>query len=480
MASFLNNSALILSISLLSLSTFSKAEIDTQSLISLLPKGASTSIIAKNLHSGEIILEHNSQTFMLPASTQKVFTALASKLTLSKDFRFRTAFLTKATLKNGILQGDLIAQFSGDPHLSSQQLFQLVQSLKQKGIEHINGNLVLDTSVFTSHDKAAGWVWNDLSICFSAPPAAINIDHNCFYANLDANQPEGSQIQVDVPSAYPIQVSSSAYVASKSESGYCLLDAEIHDNNHYHIKGCLARQTKPFGLSLAIQDPTDYGANLIKHYLQKAGIEFNGQIHQTTKKQDGITLAEHFSKPLDELLKKMMKKSDNQIADSLFRTIAYHQYQHPASFSLASQAVQTTLKHNAKIDFENSTVVDGSGLSRHNQVNAETMLKALEFIAKNDEHLKLLETFPIAGIDGTLSGRSSTSQEPLANNLIAKTGALKGVYNLAGYLTNKRGEKIAFVQFINGYSTSSNPDKKTKKAPLNQFENKLYMALYEE
>ena len=47
-------------------------------------------------------------------------------------------------------------------------------------------------------------------------------------------------------------------------------------------------------------------------------------------------------------------------------------------------------------------------------------------------------------------------------------------------MTNKRGEKIAFVQFINGYSTSSNPDKKTKKAPLNQFENKLYMTLYEE
>lgn len=82
-------------------------------------------------------------------------------------------------------------------------------------------------------------------------------------------------------------------------------------------------------------------------------------------------------------------------------------------------------------------------------------------------------------MDGTISGRGSVAVEPLAKNLIAKTGSLKGVYNLAGFMKNARGERIAFVQFVNGYSTGE-LEGKTKRAPLSNFEHKFYMALYNE
>lgn len=465
----------------LSLHSFhANAEVNVAALLPLLPEGASVSFIAKNLHTNQIISNHQSQQFMLPASAQKVFTALAAKLALPDDFTFQTALLTTGKIENGTLNGDLIARFTGDPTLTSGQLNQLISKLKQAGVERIQGDLILDTTVFTSHDKASGWVWNDLNICFSAPPAAVNIDHNCFYVNLDANKPAGSLISVDVPQAYPVQVFSSAYVAEKPEADYCLLDAVINDNNRYHIKGCLAKQDKPFGLSFAVQDPTAYGANWLKNALSRAGIAFNGKVQQPAKVPQGVLLAEQRSAPLPVLLKKMMKKSDNQIADSLFRTIAHHQTRRPASFPLAAHTMHNLLKNKANVQFGHSVIADGSGLSRHNQINAQTMLQALEFIAKNEENLQLFDSFPIAGVDGTLSGRGSISSEPLANNLIAKTGALKGVYNLAGFMTNKRGEKIAFVQFINGYSTANDPARKTKRAPLNQFENSLYLAVYEE
>lgn len=463
--------------SMICFSTLASAQVDVKQFINELPTGTSVSVLAKNLDTQQVIAEYQSDVFMLPASTQKVFTALATKLVLPEDFKFQTSLLTNGKIENGLLKGDLIAKFTGDPDLTSGQLFQLISQLKKQGINRIDGNLIMDTSVFTSHDKAAGWVWNDLNICFSAPPAAVNIDQNCFYANLDANQPVGTPIKVDVPAAYPVQVFSSAYVADKAEAGYCELDAEVNDNNRYHIKGCLARQDKPFGLSFAVQDPTSYGANLIKMYLKRAGIQFDGDIQISNKALSGTLLAEHFSAPLTDLLKKMMKKSDNQIADALFRTIAYQQHSRPATFPLASHTVRNVLKNKAGVQFENSVVADGSGLSRHNLINAVTMLQALEAIAKNEETLHLFETFPIAGVDGTISGRGSIAVEPLAKNVIAKTGSLKGVYNLAGFMTNARGERIAFVQFINGYSTGE-LESKTKRAPLNQFENQLFMGLY--
>ena len=46
-------------------------------------------------------------------------------------------------------------------------------------------------------------------------------------------------------------------------------------------------------------------------------------------------------------------------------------------------------------------------------------------------------------MDGTISGRGSLINPPLVKNVIAKTGSLKGVYNLAGFMTNARGEKVA-------------------------------------
>ena len=454
------------------------AEVNVAPLIANLPEGASTAVIAKNIDQNKIVADYNGSTFMLPASTQKVFTAVAAKLVLGDEFKFDTALLTNGKIQNGDLDGNLIVRFTGDPDLTSGQLYDLLAELKKQGVNKINGDLVLDTSVFSSHDRGLGWIWNDLTMCFNSPPSAANIDNNCFYAELDANQAPGETVKINVPAQFPIQVFGQVYIADSNEAPYCQLDVVVHDNNRYQVKGCLARQTKPFGLSFAVQDPDAYAAAIIQRQLKRLGIEFNGKVLQPQKMQQGQLLVQHFSKPLPDLLKKMMKKSDNQIADSLFRAVAYHYYKRPASFQLGTLAVKSILQKQG-IKFGNSILADGSGLSRHNLVAPKTMLSVLEYIARNEDKLHLMETFPIAGVDGTISGRGGLINPPLVKNVIAKTGSLKGVYNLAGFMNNARGEKVAFVQFINGYSTGE-LESKTKRGPLVQFESALYNALYKD
>lgn len=454
------------------------AEVNVAPLVANLPEGASTAVIAKNIDQNKIVADYNGSTFMLPASTQKVFTAVAAKLVLGDEFKFDTALLTNGKIQNGDLDGNLIVRFTGDPNLTSGQLYDLLAELKKQGVNKINGDLVLDTSVFSSHDRGLGWIWNDLTMCFNSPPSAANIDNNCFYAELDANQAPGETVKINVPAQFPIQVFGQVYIADSNEAPYCQLDVVVHDNNRYQVKGCLARQTKPFGLSFAVQDPDAYAAAIIQRQLKRLSIEFNGKVLQPQKMQQGQLLVQHFSKPLPDLLKKMMKKSDNQIADSLFRAVAYHYYKRPASFQLGTLAVKSILQKQG-IKFGNSILADGSGLSRHNLVAPKTMLSVLEYIARNEDKLHLMETFPIAGVDGTISGRGGLINPPLVKNVIAKTGSLKGVYNLAGFMNNARGEKVAFVQFINGYSTGE-LESKTKRGPLVQFESALYNALYKD
>lgn len=463
--------------STLFISSVTFAQVDVQSLSQELPQGASLGFVAKNLSNDQIIADYNASTFMLPASTQKVFTALASKLVLGDQFQFETSVLTNGTIQHGVLNGDLIVKFTGDPDLTSGQLYNLLAQVKKQNINQINGNLILDTSVFASHDRGIGWIWNDLTMCFNSPPAAANIDSNCFSVNLDANQPIGADVKFNVPTQFPIQVFGSVKVVGSDEAPYCQLDVVVHDNNRYQIKGCIARQNKPFGLSFAVQDPDSYAAAIVQRQLNRVGIQFNGQVQMPHQPQKGTILAQHLSKPLPDLLKKMMKKSDNQIADSLFRTVAYHTYKRPASFQLGAMALKRVLSTQAGVKFGHTIVADGSGLSRHNLIDPNTMLQALEYMAKNENTLHLMDTFPIAGVDGTISGRGGLIQAPLVKNVLAKTGSLKGVYNLAGFMTNARGEKVAFVQFINGYSTGE-LENKTKRAPLVNFESKLYNAVY--
>ena len=105
---------------------------------------------------------------------------------------------------------------------------------------------MLDTSVFASHDRGLGWIWNDLTMCFNSPPAAANIDNNCFYAELDANQPVGETVKINVPAQFPIQVFGQVYIADQQEAGYCQLDVVVHDNNRYQVKGCNCSSNKTF------------------------------------------------------------------------------------------------------------------------------------------------------------------------------------------------------------------------------------------
>ena len=63
-----------------------------------------------------------------------------------------------------------------------------------------------------------GWIWNDLTMCFNSPPAAANIDNNCFYAELDANQPVGETVKINVPAQFPIQVFGQVYIVDQQGS----------------------------------------------------------------------------------------------------------------------------------------------------------------------------------------------------------------------------------------------------------------------
>ena len=446
-----------------------------------LPDGTNLALVAQKVGSNTPLIDYNAQQMALPASTQKVVTALAALLQLGPDYRFVTNFETSAKLNDKTLAGDLVIRFSGDPTLTRQQIRNMANALKQIGIQKVEGDLIVDISAFASHDKAPGWVWNDMTQCFSAPPAAAIIDRNCFSVSLYPAEKAGEMAYIKTTNFYPVNMFSEVRTLAKgsTEARYCELDVVPGELNRYTLTGCLMQRSEPLPLAFAVQNGASYSGAIVKNELTTAGIELTGHVKKRTQlTPQSQILVKTESKPLHDLLKVMLKKSDNMIADTVFRTIGRDYYGVPGTWRSGSDAVRQVLKQKAGIDIGNTVMVDGSGLSRHNLISPATMMEVLQFIAKNDQQLDFISMLPLAGHDGTLRYRGGFDEAGVNGKVSAKTGALQGVYNLAGFLTTASGQRVAFVQFISAYAVPQS-QQRSRRVPLVRFESRLYKDLYQ-
>jgi len=460
---------------------FSVQAANVDDYIRQLPDGANLALMVQKIGAQAPDIDYHGQQMALPASTQKVITALAALLQLGPDFRFTTTLESKGSVSDGVLKGDLVARFGGDPTLRRQDLRNMVAVLKKSGVQKIEGNVLIDTSVFASHDKAPGWPWNDMTQCFSAPPAAAIVDRNCFSISLYSAPKANDLAYIRIASYYPVTMFSQVRTLARgsADARYCELDVVAGDLNRFTLTGCMPQRSEPLPLAFAIQDGAGYAGAILKDELQQAGIGWSGTLlRQTQVNEPGTVIASKQSAPLHDLLKIMLKKSDNMIADTVFRTIGHARFNVPGTWRAGSDAVRQILRQQANIDLGNTIVADGSGLSRHNLIAPATMMQVLQYIAQHDTELNFISMLPLAGYDGSLQYRAGLHEAGVDGKVSAKTGSLQGVYNLAGFITTASGQRMAFVQYLSGYAVEP-ADQRNRRIPLVRFESRLYKDVYQ-
>ncbi|RKS85961.1 D-Ala-D-Ala peptidase C [Orbus hercynius] len=462
---------------------YAQAQDSLAPYLPLLPNGTDLSLLVQTVEKNPAtILAYQNDQFKQPASVQKLITALAAELELGRDFRFITRLQTNGKITNKQLNGDLVVQMSGDPTFNRKQLREMLSVLKLKGIDKINGNIIIDSSIFAGHDKASGWSWNNLTSCYNTAPSAIIIDGNCFYAGILPAPKIGEKATTSVSAIYPIKLTSNVRTISNLsdavEDKYCELDMTTSDKNHYNLSGCIKHSSQKSYLKFAVADGFNYFASILKTELAQKKVKFTGKIIETKEPiiVSLVPLATNQSAPLSDLLTIMLKKSNNLIADTVFRTIGAHYFNMPGTWQNSSDAIKAILLKKANIDLENAVIVDGSGLSRLNLIDANKLMQVLQYIAANNDALQMIAMLPVAGVDGTLQYRKSFSNNGLKSIIYAKTGYLEGNYNLAGFIKTKENHYIAFIQFISGYHYMTD-DNKPQNSAIIEFEKNLYQNL---
>lgn len=417
--------------------------------------------IAYRLPGSDTVYGQNYDVYMHPASTQKIITAISALLYLGPSYRIRTALGVRreaiasqgqlALGPDGTLKGGVSVRFSGDPTLTSEKYKQLLGMLKKAGVKRIEGPVILDLSRFGGRSRGQGWSWDDLPVCFTAPAAAVIINRNCAFAQL---QPHGAGRKADavLSSDSPVRVWSDAVgVAASDYGGDCELEADLYRENAYHITGCvpIQKDNQPWPLSLSVADADKWGQDWTDKLLSSLGIA-HGEIQVAHSAPSGFADFSYIdSAPLSELLRYMLHRSNNLYADAIAKNTAAEYYHQSATYYRSTQAMRAILMKYAHVSLGDSYQVDGSGLSPHNLITARQLLDVLDYALHHESELHFFELMPVAGKSGTMHWRPSTANPPLKENVVAKTGTLTNTSNLAGILTTRQGGKAPFVIFTN-------------------------------
>lgn len=433
-------------------------------------------VLVTSLDRGDTLYARNAHRAMAPASNVKLLTTAAALHHLGSDYRFRTFLLTDAAPRtDGVLEGDLILYGTGDPTLGDggrtgdDPLREMARSLHERGIRVVDGDVVGDGSYFEGRRRPRGWGRTILNESFAAPVGALQFNENVAVLRVRPGSGPGAPVRVETtPESAPLAVDVRARTVSQ-RTGHAIWALRDDPEGPVSITGQIRTRDPDVWRRITVNDPALYAARSLRTALEKEGIEVRGRVRTETDRDGSVlsgnsiwapgladepaprVLAEHRSAPILEILRVVNQESHNLYAESVVRTLG-RIVDGDSSFEGGARVVQRFVVREAGVPPEQVRPVDGSGLSRENEVSPYAFVRLLDHMATGPSWDDFWSTLPRAG---TRSELRRMYRSPAADNLRAKTGTLRTVSALSGVVRADNGERLAFSILSNEVPSTS-------------------------
>ena len=348
---------------------------------------------------GREVLHTGSTDSLIPASVQKLLTALAVLEKIDADERLTTHVLTTGELVDGEIDGNLVFVGGGDPMLAQQQyadayrrqpqlltpIAALADAIADTGLTRVRGRIVVNDDRYDSVRFVETWPDRYLTQFNSGPIGALTVNDG--FAEW-----EPARVYADDPAIYAGQV----------------LDRELN----------------------------------------RRGIRVDGATRRGPVPDDAEPFASIDSPTIHEMVQQMLRESDNNTAESLLKELGYRR--DGVGSTTGGAEVVHEVARVAGFDVTQLVVTDGSGLDRGNLVTCSVLAQLIELAGPDST---IGAGLAVAAESGTIGHRFGDSD--VAGRLHAKTGLLNNVNGLAGWIESLDGTIVTFAQLLNGVPLNS-------------------------
>ena len=409
---------------------------------------------------GDTLYSRNAGKLFMPASNMKIFTSAVALARFGPDYRFTTPFSARGRISDGALIGDLVVTGRGDPSVSDHMfgdgmkpLVMIADSIAARGVRRITGRVVPGGNAFPLDVFGFGWSYDDFGDSYSAP-----IDELLFNEGFSELRVKGASVgQPPIVSTRPsasfprVRVEARTVAAARDTASRRRANTLRARNDSLTwdivLDGTIAADDSAT-IEVTHHDPRTAYVEAVREALRIKGITIENGASDTTAQLEA--LATLSSPPLSEILKALMKPSQNQIAEMLFRATALDVTGTGRPDS--ARAVVERQIAQWGIGPTEAVVRDGSGLSRYDYISPRATVRVLDAMRRSPHFRAYYDAMPIAGVDGTIRNRMKGT--PAERNVHAKTGSVAMARSLSGYVTTADGKMLIFSFLANNWTVN--------------------------
>lgn len=405
------------------------ADVDLHALSGLSGK---CGYVVADADTGEVLESHNPLLGLPPASTAKALTTIYGLTMLGSEFRFVTKVLATGPVENGELKGDLVLAGGGDPTLDTDALASLARQLKDKGVKRIAGRALVWGGALPYQRQIDAGQPDHLG--YNPSLSGLNLNYNRIYFEWKRGS-GGFEVTMDARTRKyrPRVAMTTMKVVERSSPIYTHVSTKDMD------QWTVARRAlgKKGGRWLPVRRPQYYAAEVFHTIARSHGIDLP-RFRNTDRAPGGRIMAEWRSEPLPGMLRRMLKYSNNLVAEAIGLSASQASGKSPANLAASGRMMSDWLK--ATKNANHAKLVDHSGLGEDSRISARDMVRALNHQGWNGALHGLMKQVWLRDDKGRPIKAHPVKVE-------AKTGTLNFVSALAGYASGPNGRHLAFAIF---------------------------------